>query len=148
MDSSDVIIGWITYNGSVNFTDRHIVGRSVLIDQSQDWKLLNASKKNGYTIFNFTRLLKLCKTDDLNIESGSPFLIYAFGSAAPRGTNDIAYHGGSRGARVVNLISTSSNKEISIPNQKEHRRHMRPFVLPICPVIPLLSIAIKRVCMI
>ena len=130
MDNSDVIIGWINDSGSVNFTDRHIEGRSVLIDQSQDWKLLNASKKNGYTIFKFTRLLKLCKTDDLNIEPGSPFLIYAFGSAAPQGTNDITYHGGSRGARVVNLISTSSDKEISIPNLEIFEYSIKNVILP------------------
>jgi hypothetical protein len=130
MDNSDVIIGWINDNEIVNFTDRYIMGKSVLIDQSQDWILLNSLKKNGYIIFKFTRPLKLCKKDDLNIEAGSPFLIYAYSSVLPQGSNDITYHGSSRGTRVVNLISTSPNKEISIPNLEIFEYSVKNVILP------------------
>jgi hypothetical protein len=68
MDGSDVIVGWITADGKVDFSDRHIVGKSVIRDVKQDWKLLNYGESNGYTIFKFTRPIVLCDPNDRTIE--------------------------------------------------------------------------------
>jgi hypothetical protein len=48
MDGSDLIVARINSNGKTNFTDRHIIGRNVLIDSEQNWFLLNNQKLNGY----------------------------------------------------------------------------------------------------
>ena len=48
--------------------DRHIKGRSVIIDKQQDWRLLSSSQKNGYSIFKFTRPIVSCDQDDRHIE--------------------------------------------------------------------------------
>jgi hypothetical protein len=44
MDGSDVIIASIDLNGKTNFTDRHMVGRHVLIDSQQNWFLTDSKK--------------------------------------------------------------------------------------------------------
>lgn len=66
MDKSDVVIGWIN-NGVTNFTDRHIVGRSVLIDTNQNWNLLKSLKTAEYTIFKFQRKVVACDSQDITI---------------------------------------------------------------------------------
>ena len=38
------------------------------IDGSQDWRLINGEEEDGYTILEFTRDLKNCDADDLNVE--------------------------------------------------------------------------------
>ena len=68
MDQSDVVVGWITDDGHVNFTDRHIDDRSVMIDESQDWHLLASKEENGFTIFQFTRKIVSCDPNDRIIE--------------------------------------------------------------------------------
>ena len=68
MNQSDIVVGWITENGRVNFTDRFILGNRPIIDKNQDWKLLNWSERDGYTIFKFQRLIKLCDPNDRVIE--------------------------------------------------------------------------------
>lgn len=52
MDKSDVIIGWIS-EGAANFTDRFIVGRKVIVDRNQDWKLLYAVEKEVILFLSF-----------------------------------------------------------------------------------------------
>ena len=118
MDGSDVVVGWIS-NGQVNFTDRHIVGRQVLIDENQDWKLLYSSESNGINVFKFTRKIKLCDSDDLTIEQGSPFIIYAYGNNDPLPGRDINYHGMNRGGKVVSFISSTPVKDNFVPDDME-----------------------------
>lgn len=66
MDGSDVVIGWIN-NGVTNFTDRHIKGRSVLVDANQNWKLLKSLQNGEFTIFKFQRSVVACDSDDITI---------------------------------------------------------------------------------
>ncbi|CAF0944282.1 unnamed protein product [Brachionus calyciflorus] len=113
MDKSDVIIGWIS-NGQVNFTDRHIVQKQVLIDQKQDWILLGSSEKNGINIFKFKRNINLCDEEDLKIDAGSPNVIFAYGENDPQPGMDITYHGTKRGTVKINLIS-STEEIVSTP---------------------------------
>jgi hypothetical protein len=69
MPNSDVMIAWVTNDGKTNFTDRFINNAfQVVIDQKQDWKLLSAIERNGYTIVKFTRPINLCDADDRKIE--------------------------------------------------------------------------------
>lgn len=128
MDGSDAIVAWINDDGTAHFTDRHIKGRSVIIDKQQDWRLLSSSQKNGYSIFKFTRPIVSCDQDDRHIETGSPFVIFAYGLTAPN--LDIGYHDNRRGSKVVNLISTPTNKDIVIPNLEIFEMSVSNVVLP------------------
>ena len=113
MLNSDIIIIWIDSNGHVNFTDRNIKSKNEppRIDRVQNWFLLSAMIKDGYVISKFTRKIKLCDAtgEDLNIEPGTPYLIYAWGEKFTN--NDISYHGVSnRGSKTVPLIARSNYK--------------------------------------
>lgn len=70
MYRSDVIVGWISDQRVVNFTDRFVSQnyRPPTIDKSQDWHLLHAVESDGYTVFKFSRKLVLCDPNDRNIE--------------------------------------------------------------------------------
>lgn len=107
MDGSDVIVTWIDpLTGAPNFTDRHIVDRSVLIDAVQNWYPLFVCAQEGYLIAKFTRKIRICDetNEDMDIPDGTPFVIFAYGTSF--GDQDIAYHGSeSRGTRSVQLTS-------------------------------------------
>ena len=117
MFNSDIIMAWVKSNGSIHFTDRHIKAspdRNRYIDQEQNWFPLLTTIKDGYTIAKFTRKIKICdtKNEDMDIESGTPFVIYAWGDKFD-GNNDASYHGTNRGSRTVPLI-TSLNAKVDI----------------------------------
>lgn len=107
---SDIIITWInTINGKVNFTDRHVLDQRIIptIDKTQNWFHLSTKIQDGYIMSKFTRKIKLCDTtgEDLDIEKGTPFVIFAWGDTF--NNNDAAYHGASnRGVKTVPLISS------------------------------------------
>jgi hypothetical protein len=68
MGNADIYIGWIDSNGRANFTDRWATGKSTpVIDPNQDVTLNYFGQKNGYTIFKFTRKIKLCDANDMSI---------------------------------------------------------------------------------
>jgi hypothetical protein len=84
----------------------------------QNWFSLNATFTDGYLISKFTRKIKLCDKsgEDLDIEMGTPHVIYAWSQVFNK--NEITYHGHeNRGSRVVPLIS-SLNSESSIDFNK------------------------------
>jgi hypothetical protein len=111
MDGSDVIIAWVDSTGKFNFTDRYIRGRSLLTDTVQNWFPILVVAQNGYVIAKFTRKIKICDTtdQDMDIDPGTPFVIFAYGTAMSNG--DIAYHGPtSRGSQTVPLISSLNTK--------------------------------------
>lgn len=68
MNGSNVIIGWINLDGSVNFTDRYIVGTNVIKTKNQSVVLLSSGQKNGYTYFKFQRNINLCDSQHLSIQ--------------------------------------------------------------------------------
>jgi hypothetical protein len=67
--NGDLFIGWVDSQNRVNFTDRYLNATSnLLIDKSQDWRLLFATQRDGYTIFKFSRPLRLCEPEDLALQ--------------------------------------------------------------------------------
>ena len=69
MTGSDVFVAWINdVDGTVNFTDRHIVDRKVLVDQKQDWFVLATKQVNDFTLIKFKRSIVSCDTDDMKIQ--------------------------------------------------------------------------------
>ena len=116
MFNSDMIVTFLNNDGSANFTDRNT--KSALatpsIDSKQNWFNLLTQSKDGYLISKFTRKIKLCDPtgDDLDIDVGTPFVIFAYSNDKPVG--DISYHGmTNRGSKAVPLIS-SLNKKLNI----------------------------------
>ena len=111
MDHSDVVVSWINSSGSYHFSDRHIRGTKVLIDKIQNWKPIAVFSKDGYLITKFSRKIKICDSseEDLDIPSGTPFVIFAYSSNFAN--NDVTYHGSSRGTRAVPLISSISDHD-------------------------------------
>lgn len=133
MDGSDVIVAWIDgYNGIANFTDRHIVGREVLIDANQTWALKGSYRREGFTVIQFERPLVSCDPDDISIEVGTPFFIYAMGDDHPAFGQDIGYHLMKRGAKALNIISSSSevNLDADSPDLEEVSFPVGNVILP------------------
>ena len=112
MLNSDVIVTWVNSDGSVHFTDRNIKTQKQLptVDTVQNWFSLLTILKDGYTIAKFTRKIKICdaKGDDLDIESGTPYVIFAWSNTLSN--NEISYHGVNRGSKTLPLISSLNLK--------------------------------------
>ena len=90
---------------------------------SQDWKLLYSAERNGYTIFKFSRPIKLCNTQDKIIEQGSPHVIFSWSVQDPAPGQDISYHGATnRGTKNVNLISDGKKTSTQATNNLEELR--------------------------
>jgi hypothetical protein len=108
MDGSNVVVFWLDSKGQVNFTDRHIKDRSVLINKAQNWHPVSVTSKNGYLVGKFTRKIKICdKTNqDVDIPTGTPYVIFAYGTKFANG--DITYHD-FRGSKTLPLISALNN---------------------------------------
>ena len=120
MTGSDVFVAWINdVDGTVNFTDRHIVDRKVLVDQKQDWFVLATKQVNDFTVIKFKRSIVTCDSDDMKIQKGSPYVIYAFGTSDPAPGADITYHQANRGSKVLNLISAPKVTTVNEPNLEE-----------------------------
>jgi hypothetical protein len=71
MVGSNVVVGFIASDGSVNFTDRYITAESVpgvAMTTHQMVTLLASGKNNGYMYFKFTRNLTLCDSQHLSID--------------------------------------------------------------------------------
>ena len=77
-----------------------------------------ATEKDGYTIFKFKRPIVLCSSEDRKIETGSPYVIFAYGESDPLPGQDITYHNSNRGSKVLNLISGAPDKNTIIPNEE------------------------------
>lgn len=139
MSGSDVIVAWVNDDdGSTNFTDRHIVGRQVLVDAKQDWTLLSSKQSANFTVIKFKRPIKLCDSDDMTIEQGSPYVIYAFGQTDPPRGGDVGYHGSTnRGTRAINLISMPKTRDVGVSN-------LETFDLNIESVTAFFNISMKK----
>ena len=110
MKESNVVVSWLNSNGLANFSDRYVtLERDVMINPVQSWFLLESTSINGYLITKFTRKIKLCDKSlkHIDIETGTPFVIFAWGEEIVN--NDISYHKSNRGAKVVALISSFNN---------------------------------------
>jgi hypothetical protein len=119
MDGSDLIVTWINSNGKTNFTDRHIVGRKVLIDSEQNWFLLKSQKLNGYTTIQFKRLINSCDVQDMIIPNGTVKVIISWNDALPADGEDISYHGpNNRYLLSVIILNAISQPLIITPADK------------------------------
>ena len=87
---------------------------------SQDWNLLYAAEKIGYTIFKFSRLLKLCNAQDKTVDQGTPHLIYAWSDHDPAPGQDISFlNATKRGTKSLNLISNGKKDGYQVTGGQE-----------------------------
>lgn len=112
MINSDIIVTWVNSDGSYHFSDRHTTSQRKLpqVDTVQNWFPISTFVREGYTIARFTRKIKICDTqnEDLDIQSGTPYIIFAWSNTLSN--NEISYHGANRGSKTVPLISSLNLK--------------------------------------
>ncbi|CAH1230841.1 MOXD1 [Branchiostoma lanceolatum] len=106
MTGSDIVTGFVTDQGDTFFYDRYATARATpTIDASQDWTL-EASGENGtHTFLQFSRNLVLCDDTDRTIKAGTTRVIWAYHEEDPRHDTELMYHGETRGARSLMLLS-------------------------------------------
>ncbi|XP_066291106.1 DBH-like monooxygenase protein 1 isoform X2 [Branchiostoma lanceolatum] len=106
MTGSDIVTGFVTDQGETFFYDRYATAKDTpTIDASQDWTL-EASGENGtHTFLQFSRNLVLCDDTDRTIKAGTTRVIWAYHEEDPRHDTELMYHGGTRGARSLMLLS-------------------------------------------
>ncbi|XP_025932744.1 putative DBH-like monooxygenase protein 2 [Apteryx rowi] len=81
LPGSDIVIGGIFPNGSIYFSDCHVVDEATLEeDESQDYQLLSLTEDETFTTMLFKRHLRTCDLNDLDITVDTARLITAFGT--------------------------------------------------------------------
>ncbi|TRY86917.1 hypothetical protein DNTS_002195 [Danionella cerebrum] len=109
MSGADLVIGGVSATGNY-FKDYHAVGNSMpVLDQKQNYKLLSLSESDGKTVMRFQRSIDSCDENDLPITNLPMKLIYAYGQ-----TDDITYHGSTRGTKELNLLKYMPR--VNLPN--------------------------------
>ncbi|CAG0917546.1 unnamed protein product [Notodromas monacha] len=105
MKDADIIVMWIA-DGEVHFSDRHATRQQVpIVDEVQNYELLDASEIGGTTFFSFRRSIDTCDiTQDYFIEDGTSQIIYAFGETDPAGNDPSQHLNTNRGVRSVLLL--------------------------------------------
>ncbi len=86
------------------------------MDQEQNWFPLSIKREADYLKAKFTRkiLVNSKSNEDLDVATGSPFVVFAWGKAPP--ADDITYHGPeNRGQMGVNLLKIKSHS-LANPN--------------------------------
>ncbi|XP_012948539.2 putative DBH-like monooxygenase protein 2 isoform X1 [Anas acuta] len=81
LPGSDIVIGGVFSNGSIYFSDFHVVDDATLEeDDSQDYQLLSVTENETSTTMLFKRHLRTCDSNDLDITMDTARLITAFGT--------------------------------------------------------------------
>uniref|UniRef100_A0A8C6ZMR5 Putative DBH-like monooxygenase protein 2 n=1 Tax=Nothoprocta perdicaria TaxID=30464 RepID=A0A8C6ZMR5_NOTPE len=81
LSGSDIVIGGVFPNGSIYFSDCHLVDEATLDeDESQDYQLLSLTQNETFTTMMFKRHLCTCDLNDLDITMDTARLITAFGT--------------------------------------------------------------------
>lgn len=106
MAGSDIMIGWVDSNGNGHLKDTHAISKSApLVDDVQDWHLIEATEKKGYTILKVKRKLRTCDSNDIEIKMETQRLIFAWSNFDPENNNGWTYHFGNRRIKSVILLN-------------------------------------------
>ncbi|XP_031571436.1 DBH-like monooxygenase protein 1 isoform X2 [Actinia tenebrosa] len=142
MKGADIVIGWVK-DGKPYLTDRHGEGYSLPpLDDSQDYKLISGTEKDGKTTMKFSRKFDTCDNQDYKFEEGTTRVIFAYHEEDPTSDTNMKKHSdkGSRSILLLNFVKTSKPnpswkklellmRNMTIP--KLHTSYMcRPFRLP------------------
>ncbi|RNA26714.1 DBH monooxygenase -like protein [Brachionus plicatilis] len=133
MSGSDIMIGWIDSDGNAHLKDTHAISKSApLVDDVQNWELLDASENEGYTILKVKRKLRTCDNDDIEIRMETQRLIFAWSDSDPEGEHGWTYHFGNRRIKSVVLLNfldetnLISDSEISHVFESRIDNHLIP----------------------
>jgi hypothetical protein len=98
-------LGWVNDgDGKVHLYDMKAIGNSApKMDTSQDLKLIKGYQNESHTVITFQRPWQTCDTKmDMELNSDTTRLIWAYHQTDPWNINDLFYHGAhSRGVRSV-----------------------------------------------
>ncbi|CAF1000533.1 unnamed protein product [Brachionus calyciflorus] len=135
MAGSDIAIGWVDSNGQSYLKDTYATSKSTpLVDDEQNWDLLDASEQDGYTILKIKRKLITCdQGNDYDIKLETQRLIFAWSDQDPEtGDNDWSYHGANR--KIKSAILLNFQDETSqIPDSEindVHEIHLNNHPIP------------------
>ncbi|XP_074653955.1 DBH-like monooxygenase protein 1 isoform X2 [Tubulanus polymorphus] len=107
MKGSDMVIGWVTKDGTPMFHDRYAptsIGMPI-IDTSQDWHLLRGAETDGKTTLVFRRNLDTCdKENDIEIQESAMRIVYSYSDTDPSDETKVHYHGHTRGTKTLYLL--------------------------------------------
>lgn len=130
MAGSDIVIGWVDSKGEAYLKDTHAVGKQApIVDSIQNWDLLDASEKKGYTMLKIKRKLHTCdEKDDFDIKLETQRLIFAWSDQDPDSLNlDWMYHGPNRrikSAVLLNFADETSNDKINSEITDSYEFHL------------------------
>lgn len=114
MENSDMVLAWTSTDGTMEFRDAHTENaKAVLYDQTQNWRRLFYSVRNGVTTMIFTRALVVCNPNqapnEINIDVlPVSYVIYAWGTNFAG--NVPSYHGQTRGSRSLPILGAINQK--------------------------------------
>ena len=121
MAGSDIMIGWVDSNGNGHLQDTHAISKSApLIDNKQDWHLIEAMEKKGYTVLKVKRKLRTCDSDDIEIKMETQRLIFAWSNSDPENNNEWTYHFGNRRVKSVVLLNYLDETEVISESEITH----------------------------
>lgn len=130
MAGSDIVIGWVDSMGKAHLKDTHAVGKQApIVDLTQNWDLLDASEKEGFTMLKIKRKLYTCdQKDDFDIKLETQRLIFAWSDQDPDNLNlDWMYHGPNRrikSAVLLNFADEASSDEINSEITDSYEFHL------------------------
>ncbi|XP_033106266.1 DBH-like monooxygenase protein 1 homolog [Anneissia japonica] len=114
MPGSDIVVGWVK-DDEAFLSDRHGKTNSMPdVDVSSDYDILYGFEEGGRTTIGFKRTLNTCDGDDYVINSDTARVIWAVNEMDPEDTDNLIYHGPSRGVRSVVLLN-APEKSITLP---------------------------------
>ncbi|XP_031557426.1 DBH-like monooxygenase protein 1 [Actinia tenebrosa] len=109
MKGADIVIGWVK-DGKPYLTDRYGEGYFVpAMDDSQDYKLISGTEKDGKTTMKFSRKIDTCDRQDYKFEGGTTRVIFAYHEEDPTSDTNMKKHSdkGSRSILLLNFVKTS-----------------------------------------
>lgn len=77
---------------------------SPIVDEHQDWFILDSKQVDGYTMLKIKRKLETCDKNDQTIREGSTLMIFAWNNYDPKNENDWQYHGKNRRTQTALLL--------------------------------------------
>lgn len=116
MEGSDMLVARVDdATGVITIEDRYALAKQMpILDDCQDWVLVNGSQEAGMTTIEVTRKLVTNDTQDRSIPEGLVRIVYAFG------TSDVfGYHGPNRTATAITFYGESVedlSRVLSDPN--------------------------------
>ncbi|CAF1311025.1 unnamed protein product [Adineta ricciae] len=124
MKDADIAVSWVTSSGKSFIEDRFVFGKTkpMIDNTTQDWFLLGAQEKNGWTATQFKRAFDSCDPMDVPIKSGTNILIFAYGLVDP--DIDITYHE----ERRVNKKEMTLGVQRTVDEMCSHTFSYYPFV--------------------